>query len=319
MSTELPKVQHYVPRMLLKNFAFGKKRKVWVYDKQQDAEYETNIKNIAAEKGFYNISNSDGLFSMEPDLQRLESHCSRVVKSLVASESLRGLEEKDRAVLAVLVAVQKLRTAHIRQSLLKADQLLQERLREMGANLDEIENYEPLDEEGARLVSLKLISEAKEFVPHILEKDWVLLRGNSANPFYISDNPVALQNMRDFGPRGNLGIGVPGIEIYLPLSSTLTLAIYCSSNTELLKQAYSDAKRGGVGAAEVRAHLEEMICAVDTGAPATCREENIVNLNYLQVRYAERQVYCEKRSFALAKDMVDKDPSYKVGPRMTVG
>lgn len=175
-----------------------------------------------------------------------------------------------------------------------------------------------MDEEGARLLSLKLISDAKEFVPHILEKDWVLLRGNDTNPFYISDNPVALQNMRDFGPRGNLGIGVPGIEIYLPLSSTLTLAMYCRSNTEQLKHACSNAMRRGVGAAEARAHLEEMISAIDTGVPATCRKENIVNLNYLQVLYAERQVYCQRRNFSLAKDMVNKNPSYKYGPRMIV-
>lgn len=227
MSAALPKVQHYVPKMLLKNFSFGKKRKVWVYDKQLGVEYETNIKNVAAERGFYNLDGPDGLFSMEPTFQRLESHCSRIVKALIASESLASIDETDRAAMAVFAAVQTLRTVHIRQSLLEMEARLQEWLGSAGASLDQIENYTPLGEEGARLVSLQLISDAREFVPHFLDKDWVLLRGSRANPFYISDNPVALQNMRDSGPRGNLGLGVPGIEIYLPLSSTLLI---CTQN-----------------------------------------------------------------------------------------
>jgi len=40
--------------------------------------------------------------------------------------------------------------------------------------------------------------------------------------FYLGDNPVlALNNTRDFGPYGNIGLAVPGIEIYLPLTSDL--------------------------------------------------------------------------------------------------
>ena len=52
MSKEL---QHYVPRFLLKNFAKGKKPQIFVYDKSNDKQFKTNIKNIAAETGFYDI------------------------------------------------------------------------------------------------------------------------------------------------------------------------------------------------------------------------------------------------------------------------
>lgn len=46
------------------------------------------------------------------------------------------------------------------------------------------------------------------------------------------DNPVVMKNSNDFGAYGNLGLAVRGIKIYLPLSSTLMLTMYCPSIRE---------------------------------------------------------------------------------------
>jgi Protein of unknown function (DUF4238) len=58
----------------------------------------------------------------------------------------------------------------------------------------------------------------------------MLLRARAPESLYISDNPITLFNSKDFGFRGNLGLACFGIEIYLPLSSHLTLAIFCPSH-----------------------------------------------------------------------------------------
>ena len=42
----------------------------------------------------------------------------------------------------------------------------------------------------------------------------MLLRTEWQKPFLIGDSPLALQNSYDMGPYGNLGLTVPGIEIY---------------------------------------------------------------------------------------------------------
>nr|QWP89203.1 hypothetical protein IHCLGBEB_00006 [Escherichia coli] len=64
------------------------------------------------------------------------------------------------------------------------------------------------------------------------KKDWYL-ETRPERPFTcIGDNPVVLKNSNDFGPYGNLGLAVRGIQIYLPLSSTLMLAMYCPSIRE---------------------------------------------------------------------------------------
>lgn len=312
MSTAtLPKIQHYVPRFLLRNFATGKKAHVWAYDKWSGKQFRTNVKNVAAESGFYDLETADAIYSLEPGLEQLDTRCSEIIKEIVRTEKLSSLSMEDRATLATFAAAQKLRTAHLRESMLEMDKFLQDAVRAREGNPEQIENYHPLDEEGARILSVRMVSEAKDHAPHFLDKHWILLRGRKQNPFYISDNPIALQNLTDHRPRGNLGLRVDGIEIYLPLGSTLTLAMYCPSLTEKLRDGYASKQttRGPFSP-------EAMIAGLEGRKALTCFDDNILNLNFLQVVHAERQIYCRDQKFSLVKDMLNETSDYKVGPRI---
>ncbi|VAV82952.1 FIG01046273: hypothetical protein, partial [hydrothermal vent metagenome] len=141
-----------------------------------------------------------------------------------------------------------------------------------------------------------------------------------------SPNPISLQNKNDFGLHGNIGLAVKGIEIYLPLSSTLTLAMYCPSIVEEMQDGFEKCEKisGSMPKSEEEfyskfSRLEEFRDGFVEGVPVDCSDETILNLNYLQVRYAERQVYCERNSFQLVKDMLKENSAYKVGPRITMG
>lgn len=324
--SELPKIQHYVPRCLLKNFTRGNKPHIWVYDKKTNRSFQTNVKNVAAESGYYDFEHEDAVVSMEPRLAKLETSISKLLKRIEREESIGWFSFADRTLLSLFVLVQQRRTPHLREMLLDMDRQLQEGIRQMGGDINKVENYEPLDKESARLLSIKMMVNLKDQVPHILEKDWLLLKGKKANPFYISDNPIALQNMKDRGPRGNLGLKVEGIEIYLPISSTLTLAMYCPSLTDELRRGYERYKRLSMSipwavnaVLDEPFYFEKRIAGFEEGVAVQCIDDTILNLNYLQVRYAERQVYCEKESFWLVKDMLKENTSYKTGPRMRSG
>lgn len=73
----------------------------------------------------------------------------------------------------------------------------------------------------AKALSLQSLTEPNEFADHILDKRWLLFETEASTPFYISDNPVALQNIvAPRGPlRGNLGLPVLGIEVTSPLAA----------------------------------------------------------------------------------------------------
>jgi hypothetical protein len=322
---DMPKIQHYVPQFLLSNFTRGKKTQIYVYDKQTEISYRTNIKNIAAESDLYNLEWKNIILTLEPSLGHLETNTSKVIKTLVKEESIHGLSLTEKVLISAFVLAQHMRTPYIRKSMLHMDQLIQNGIRRMGGDPDQVENYHPLDKDGARLLSIKMLSNLKDFVPHIMDKQWVLLKGKRNNPFYISDNPVTLQNMKDFGPRGNIGLAVEGIEIYLPISSTLTLAMYCPTTVNEIREGYERYKHVSLTTPWIANalsknkdpfYVEKMIAGFDEGTAVEVADDNILNLNYLQVRYAERQVYCERDSFWLVKDMLAKDSSYRTGPRM---
>jgi hypothetical protein len=245
---DIPKIQHYVPQFLLSNFAHGKKPQIYVYDKQTEVSYRTNIRNVAAESDLYNLEWRNIILTLEPSLGDLETNASKVIKTIVREESIHGLSLTEKVLISVFVLTQQMRTPYMRKSMLHMDQLIQNAIRQMGGDPNQVENYHPLDKDGARLLSIKMLSNLKEFVPHIMDKQWVLLKGKRNNPFYISDSPVTLQNIKDFGPRGNIGLGVEGIEIYLPISSTLTLAMYCSTTVNEIRERYKRYKHVSLAA-----------------------------------------------------------------------
>lgn len=323
---KLPKIQHYVPKFLLRNFVKAGTQQVWVCDKQNDNIFSTNIKNIAAEKGFYNFGKSEDVQSLEQDLATLETKISELLKKIISEKSIKWLSSEDRGWISVFVVIQQQRTLHQRESLLHFDGVLRAKLKDMGIAPEEVENYNPLDEDSVRQLSMGLLLAMGKQFPLISEKKWVLLRTKRTNPFYISDNPISLQNTKGLPGRGSIGLAVKGIEIYLPLSSTLTLAMYCPSIVEEMQDGFEKCERLSVDMPKSEeefysklARLEKFKDGFVEGVPVDCSDEMILNLNYLQVRYAERQVYCEKNSFQLVQDMLKKNSVYKFGPRMTMG
>ena len=59
-----------------------------------------------------------------------------------------------------------------------------------------------------------------------MNKVWTLCESDKS--FFISDNPVVLHNSINKNEFvGTLGLDSYGIEIYLPLSASLTLCIFC--------------------------------------------------------------------------------------------
>lgn len=152
-------------------------------------------------------------------------------------------------------------------------------------------------------------TEAANLAAHFVEKTWILLRTDRTRPFLIGDNPITLQNQRDFGPRGNLGLAVPGIEIYVPLSPSLALAFWCPSHESAIRDAASRLRL-------LPGPAQNILTAIDAGRPLAFAPENVENFNSLQIRYAERYVFSSLDDFSLARDMIATHPETRTGPRI---
>jgi hypothetical protein len=303
--------QHYVPRFLLKNFTHGKKPKVFVYDKSNDKRFHTNIKNIAAESGFYDLEVKDGFLTMEPSLAQLEANTSRIIKKLLKDRNIKSLDQDEVVMLGLFLAVQFVRTKEHRLRFEYLGKQLVEMLHKVDASE---ENFKELKGSSGsvpedKLFGLRSLAEAKKFVPHFLNKAWVLLETTPRNPFFISDNPIGLHNDMDHGPYGSLGLAVKGIQIYLPISSTLCLNLLCPTIAEELRKAHDNPKILAQVPPSTRAFCDGLV----NGTPIRVVEDNVTMINSLQVRFSSRFVYCESDSFELVAKMIRDSQKYREG------
>src|SRR4029077_18543322 len=106
--------------------------------------------------------------------------------------------------------------------------LFQKRLREIGADFSQIVGYSPMGTFDKDLLGSDLTRAASAQAPLIAEKDWVLLGAPVGSNFFLSDSPLTMTNTLNRDPlTGTVGLAVPGIELYLPLTPKLCLAMYC--------------------------------------------------------------------------------------------
>jgi hypothetical protein len=118
-------------------------------------------------------------------------------------------------------------TYHVRtlNNLRQIEELIVAKVEESGGKMQDVKGWEdwhPATENSLKRDHLLSIRNSiGEFAQIIGTKDFLLAEPAEGRSFYLGDNPVCLNNMHKTDPYGNLGLGVTGIEIYMPLASNL--------------------------------------------------------------------------------------------------
>jgi hypothetical protein len=323
----IAKVQHYVPQFLLKNFGTGKKDQLHVFDKKTEKTFVSAARNIAAESRFYDFKLGEEAHTIEPILTKIESSAKPIFKRLIEADSLAVLATEDRFHLAGFLATQFVRTKAARAAAEDLEQQFLATLRARGFDDEQLRDSGlDLDRERQNLFAIKQVLEAPEsFGQYFLDKDWLLYATRKADPFIIGDHPLVLQNIHpNNGPFGNIGLAVQGIEIYLPLTPTRALAMWCRTNGDMFRRAALQIEMlRRVAPAQLRGLKDpDRICrtadSLQTGNVLDCSAENIRNLNWLQVVHAESHVFSSVADFELVKEVVAQSEDLRRGRRMKV-
>ncbi|WP_171358785.1 DUF4238 domain-containing protein [Vibrio rotiferianus] len=327
LTTDVKK-QHTVPRFLLDNFGFGgsgKRRKLYTFDKQNGRIFQQSVYDATTRNTFYNIEGHPDRASLEPILGIYESEASPALKKILETKDLSTLSSEERHNIATFVAIQRARSYGELMRISAIVDALSDKLDSMGASPEQIETELGLPDSSERKNSfLSLILNQKEVVELLLNKSWILYESTNEMPFYISDNPVTLHNSIDMGPFGNLGIGLKGIQIHLPLSPTLTLALTCPSIAEQAIKAKNQVQELMVKAPHMLSHLKRPFSlieygnAYEKGTPIKQTSDNVRFLNSLQVQFSEQYVFSGQNDFSLAQEMIGDNEKYKMGMRMQV-
>ena len=158
-------LQHTVPRFLLKNFAADKKHRVWVFDKHTGKRYRTNIKNVAAERGFYDIPLGGTQVSLEPELARIESRTAPLLQSILDARSLGAVTDGPRSVLSFFLAALFVRTKEYRLRFEHLGQSVKARLEGRGARASLTDTFND-QEKDTRQAGLRGLLSVPELAPH---------------------------------------------------------------------------------------------------------------------------------------------------------
>jgi hypothetical protein len=188
--------QHYVPKFILRNFLSNPtKEQVHVFSKSSSKGFTTSIKNIMAERRFYEFSIDENyLASFEESVCRVEDMLLPAYKNVIATRRLDGTPEQ-KAHLAMLIAFQLLRTSSQRDQFVDFERQLAEHLKQHGGSIEDFEGYEPLTDDVLREQHIRFMRNAVgEFAQIIGAKDFLLLEAPKGRCFYLSDNPVTIHN-----------------------------------------------------------------------------------------------------------------------------
>lgn len=329
--------QHYVPKFILRHFlADEAKEQVSVFDKLNGKSFSTSIANIMAERRFNDFQvNDNWRVNFEPAAGKIEQQVLATYQRVVANGRLeRTVEEQSN--LALLITFQFLRAKAHRDLWLQFDRIISDKTTDMGFKVGNIEGWAPPTEDNIKARHLEGMRKSlAEFSAIIFHKDMMLVKAAPGRSYYIGDNPVALHNDQKFGPYGNLGLSVPGIQLYLPLSADLVLCAFCPSIFGRAREAYDQGMQaarteafgafsaGRISAEWMRKTLEaaeraaapqtEMLRHFEEGTAYPATDDLMDFNNSLEVKYASRFIVCRSSDFALAKRFVKEFPNAQGG------
>ncbi|MGA8938665.1 MAG: DUF4238 domain-containing protein [Acidobacteriaceae bacterium] len=303
------KKQHYIPQFLLRNFRIVGEDQLWVFDKRTSKAYKSPVRDVASERYYYDAKIEDGLtISFESRLGKIEADAAPVIATLVEHEDLTRMTPDEQAAVVVFLVAQIVRGKAWRASMAQAYDLLCEKLggKEKAIFAGVPEQSED-EEKLAQLIDLP--KTIKEYAPALLNKVWALQKTRSNQFLFIGDEPVVRQNSTPTeGVIGNRGLACDGIEIYLPLTPHLTLALLCPTLVAPVEAASTLPGAAGFEA-------ERLLQSMKTGKPFLLTPANVTRLNALQVVHAERFIMSQRADFLQVEEMIRERPELRSTPR----
>lgn len=300
MTTDVKK-QHTVPRFLLNNFSHGarKTKQLHTFDMINNRVFVQSELDATTRRHFYNFdANVEGA-SLEPMLGVIENDAAPIFESIISNQCLKHLTKEQRDVISVFIIVQRARTFGSLQQFKEMSEVIFSKV--------DAEHYE------VRNDYLTLLVNQMKLTPYILNKDWVLYSTGSEHPFYISDNPVVFHNHNKSSSRGNLGLGVEGIQIHMPLTPTLSIAFLCPTVSGMFLNAANQIRELTKRDPNIMSHLEnpsaimEAALHIEHGTPHKLEKVNVDFQNSLQVSFAERFLFSVTNDFSFAKEIVSEN------------
>ena len=332
--------QHYVPQLLLRGFLSqigdeAKKEQVRVFDLDAKKQFSPSITNIMGERRFNDWwIDDDILLSIEQSSSQIESQLAPLIERIRAERRLEVTQE-NISNLALLVAFQFIRTKKMRLLPERLNQQVIDKIKRMGLDPAKVDGLMDTDKESLKLAHVRQqVKNLGKFTDIMVDKVFFVMTAPEGKNFYLSDHPVALHREKEhLGPMRGLGIGVPYIQIYLPLSADVTLCAYDravlgnlqrirdQSMNEGAREALKALREGRIAPSQMKTVIDgareydvisPMLDAIRAGDPVAANADQVDHCNSLQVFHAQRFVVDPAGRFDIVGEMIaEREASLK--------
>lgn len=190
----LPKIHHFVPQSLLRNFSIGGEgKKIWVYDKLQTRAWPEGIETAGGEKYFNTVMKGDDRLNFESAFDEVDRELPDLINQIIAAEDVSTLSPEQRYKLAFLAVIQLLRVKMVRHTHIEFRARLKKVLDDLGLK-DQADSIECATDNDGRVASLFLLADSRRMVSCLAGKELTLYKAASGHSFWTSDNPIQMAN-----------------------------------------------------------------------------------------------------------------------------
>lgn len=337
-------LQHYVPQLLLRlhvNNPSARRaaEQVWCFDKLTDNVFSPNIAGILAGTRFYEIEIDGHRMSLEESLTKIEDAVKPILTRIVETRTLHNMADEERQVVASFCAVQFIRTQGFRQQMLDTHEALLAALEKRGLDINEQPSLVMPSEEEIKISSFRMLIDAPAtYGPHFLMKYWHLIESSVEDPFHLGDHPVVVDSNSSITGHRESGLSSLGVSIYLPLCSTLCLAmsdplltsslfegadtvdrryreiVRAMSRRPLTPEIVADFK----ATKKTRDDVTREVRPIQLGIPSAYNRQVTLRVNSLQMFFASRWIVSSRSDFSTPKMMIADSEEFRTRPKVRV-
>ena len=303
------KKQHFVPQLLLRQFA-DRDEHLFVYNMAADRSHGSSVRDAGHQNHFLSVPTLDGEDGPGAHYERLfqgyEGPAMTAISEIQAGLTagvMKVIGDSQRQALSRFIAVQYVRTPAAREQAFQLVELMRRVLATEIAKRNDFDTTDPKiaeaierftaipsEEEAALHGEQMLQPEYIEDIAKVLAGHvWLVGINRTDKPLYVADHPVALHGHVDRPGRG-IGPASYGAEVILPLSSTIQLSLL--ERKFVLRE--TDA-------------LERL----DGGVYSQLNGDNVLFQRAKQVFAAQQFVYCERDDFHDARRICSEHPELR--------
>ncbi len=267
------RLHHFVPQFYLKRFV-GPDGLLWVYDKDSNRVFQVNPRNVAAERGFYQLPDiSPDSSLMEHQLSELEQQAQLITEDWITrfkpGEFIQ-IPEVNREIMSLYISLQLLRTSEARIMLLQGL---------AGSQSISSEERSIRDLHLAILWDDEFVNQLASWVNGCA---WVFRLNPMPESLYTSDDPIKVRSKTRHMYWAQASM--PGTYLLIPLSPRCLM--YCF-----------DLEKWGA--------LKPLDGQV---IPKPLEPELVRDANLHQVGHAQRFVFSDQNNFEVAREFCLQNP-----------